>query len=409
MMSKKIIVASFFSLFIYQNTYGQIDTLINYNTQTRQMYSYPPVKIDSLKLFDNTNWNFGNEGGVDILDLNPPLETYNNSGFTDFTPLQNLYSVSNFPSRTAVILFLNKKDTLKQKCSGILVASNYVLTDCHCIGDYDSLKTLKFYDSLWVYPAYDNGIENPQFGKSIGVEYITFKSNLHAWFEQDIALIKLKDEIGIKTGWVGIAFSNDDEFYQENVFHKFSYPGSRDQLDSTRFNSGDTLYYNYGTLDLIDDTWIGYGISGIPGQSGSSLFYTNNEEYYSVGTQVWSRNSRHLRITPEIFYSFQYVLNNNTLNLETKKILLGDYYLSDAYPNPFNPRTTLEYTLPRSVHVSISVYNLLGQQVESLIDKRQTGGKYKVHFDCANLSSGLYFVVMEAEELRLQRKIVLIK
>lgn len=403
----------FFILFVIfinsKNNYGQLDTLINYNVESNQIFDYPQTIIDSSKIFDNTNWNIGSEVGFSLFNTKPPDSTYNNSGFSDFRPVQNFYPVNNFPIRTAVKLFINENDTLKQKCSGILVAYNYVLTDCHCVGIYDTNRTLVFYDSVWTYPAFDNGNENPVFGKSLGIEYITFKSNLQGFYKKDIVLIKLKEGIGTKTGWVGIAFSKDDSYYVNKVLHKLSYPGTVDPVDSTRIFNGDTLYYNYGTLDLIDDLSIGYNITGIPGQSGSSLFYTNNEEYYSLGTQVWSAFSRHIRITPEIFYAFKPIIKNGIAGNDDLIDIISDYYLSEAYPNPFNPKTKINYFIPNSGLVLLKLYDILGKEIQTLVNEVQNKGEHIININGQDLSSGVYFCRIQSNDFFATKKIILLK
>jgi hypothetical protein len=93
-----------------------------------------------------------------------------------------------------------------------------------------------------------------------------------------------------------------------------------------------------------------------------------------------------------------------------------EYSLSEAYPNPFNPTTTIEYTLPRPSHVSLVIYNILGQTVATLKEEIQQGGYKEVRFSAAGTSSGVYFVRLEATSLekpgttfRQVRKIVLVK
>ncbi len=389
--------------------YAQTDTLINYNLETKQTHLYNPISIDTTKMFDHSEWNYGTESGLDLLALSPPEFTFHNSGFTDFIPARNLYSVNNYPVRTAVKIFFITNDSLKQKCSGILVAKNYVLTDCHCIGAYDSNNVFQFQDSISISPAFDNGRENMIYGKSSGIEYITFKSNMINFWQKDIALIKLKEEIGIKTGWVGIAFSKDDDYYKNKVFHKFSYPGTVDLSDSTRIFNGDTLYYNYGMLGLIDTGWLGYNIYGIPGQSGSSLIYTDNKEYYSLGTQVWADSSRHIRITPEIFYSFKSIINNDLSNDEDDKGINIGYYLSEAYPNPFNPSTKISYVMPKTSFVQLKVYDIMGREVQTLVNGIQSEGKHEITFNASGLSSGIYFYIMQSDGFFSTKKLMLLK
>lgn len=392
--------------------YSQQDTLINYNTTTHQIFYYPIVPIDTTKDFEQSGWNYGSYPGRDFLDLEPPDSTYNNSGFTDYIPLQNLYITNNYPSRTAVKLYRSKNDTLFQLCSGIMVAPEYVLTTCHCVGGYDTNGVLIFRDSIWVFPAFDNGIENSLFGKSLSAEYITFKSNLNignGFYSKDIALIKLNDGLGIKTGWIGIAFSNDDSYFESNIFHKVSYPMTVDHNDSTRIFNGDTLYYNYGTLDLVQEKWIGYNIEGIRGQSGSSLFFTDNTGYYSFGTLAWSGNSRHRRITPEIYYPFKDVILDSLSLVGDEKVLVDDYFLSNAFPNPFNPSTKFRYNIPHHSLVQIRIYNVLGREVRKIIDQEQEAGEYEFIFEATGLPSGIYFCHFQTGEFTATKKIILLK
>ncbi|MCF8315057.1 MAG: T9SS type A sorting domain-containing protein [Ignavibacteriales bacterium] len=373
------------------------------------MNYYPSVGIDSQKIFDNTNWNKGSEPGLSLLNTLPPEITYNNSGFSDFLLAREKFSPADYPARTAVILFVSENGILKQKCSGVLVAYNYVLTDCHCVGIFDTSSRLRFFDSIWVYPAFDNGYENPVFGKSLGAEYITFKSNLTGFYKKDIALIKLNDDIGAKTGWLGIAFSTDDSYFENKVLHKFSYPGPVDPTDSSRIFLSGSLYYNYGTLDLITSDWIGYNITGIPGQSGSSLFYTNNDEYLSFGAQVWSGQSKHLRITPEIFYPFRSVINNGVSSFKVGHDNAAFYYISEAYPNPFNPVTNVNYSIPQTGLVELKLFDIMGREVLTLINEIKVKGEYHTTIDGSHLSGGVYFLGIRSGRFYQVRKLILLK
>jgi V8-like Glu-specific endopeptidase len=392
-----------------QITFAQTDTLISHDIETGLNHIYPPIIIDTTKTFDNTAWNYGTEAGFDSLNLTPPTNTYNNSGFTDFVPAHNFFPVNDYPARIAAKIFVIRNDSLKQECSGILVAKNYVLTACHCIGEYDTNYVFHFFDSLAVYPGFDNGKENQFFGKSPAVEYFTFKSNLVGSWKQDMALIKLKDDLGTKAGWVGIAFSKDDLYFKNRVFHKFSYPGFVDPSDSTRIFNGDTLYYNYGTLDLIDPKWLGYNINAIPGQSGSSMLYTNNKEYYSFGVSIYASSSRNFRISPEIFYAFKSIISSGISVIKNDKELIKSYYLSEAYPNPFNPSTHITYEIPVAGLVQLKVYDILGKEVKTLVNEIKTKGKYNISFYAGGLSSGIYFYRIQAGSFVSTKKLILLK
>ncbi len=88
--------------------------------------------------------------------------------------------------------------------------------------------------------------------------------------------------------------------------------------------------------------------------------------------------------------------------------------LHNAYPNPFNPTTTISYSLAETGPIEISVYNLKGQKVRKLIDKRQTAGDYEVVWDGKNssgrpVSSGVYFYRMSAPDRTLVKKMTMVK
>jgi hypothetical protein len=77
-------------------------------------------------------------------------------------------------------------------------------------------------------------------------------------------------------------------------------------------------------------------------------------------------------------------------------IVPGTYFLSENYPNPFNPSTTLRYGIPERSRVRIAIHNSIGQLVSSAIDEMKNSGFYEFTFDGAQLSSGIYFYRLEA-------------
>ena len=91
-----------------------------------------------------------------------------------------------------------------------------------------------------------------------------------------------------------------------------------------------------------------------------------------------------------------------------------DYILSQNYPNPFNPVTSINYEIPTDQRVALSVYNILGQEVVSLVNKEQFAGKYTIRWDgtsnrFTNVSSGTYFYVLQTNNFKQVKKMVLLK
>ena len=74
----------------------------------------------------------------------------------------------------------------------------------------------------------------------------------------------------------------------------------------------------------------------------------------------------------------------------------GSGFSTSSYPNPFNPTTIINYTLPDNEKVIIKVYDILGREVKELINEQKTAGTYSVEFDGSKLSSGVYFYTITA-------------
>lgn len=84
-------------------------------------------------------------------------------------------------------------------------------------------------------------------------------------------------------------------------------------------------------------------------------------------------------------------------------------HLHNNYPNPFNPATTIKFDLPTETHVTLTVYNLLGQRVSVLVNGQVDAGYHQVQFDASRLASGTYLYRLEAGERSLTQSMMLIK
>ncbi len=85
------------------------------------------------------------------------------------------------------------------------------------------------------------------------------------------------------------------------------------------------------------------------------------------------------------------------------------FALAQNYPNPFNPSTMITYSLPAPMHVTLKVYNLLGQAVGVLVNGQQGGGSHSVRFDATSFPSGIYFYELKTPEKVMVRKMMLMK
>ena len=101
--------------------------------------------------------------------------------------------------------------------------------------------------------------------------------------------------------------------------------------------------------------------------------------------------------------SFEY---SNTIEVE---IAPSVFSLSQNYPNPFNPNTTIKYSIPLSSNVVIKVFNVLGDEVTTLVDAQKQAGTYELTFNAENLSSGVYFYQLKAGTFIETKRMILIK
>jgi hypothetical protein len=85
------------------------------------------------------------------------------------------------------------------------------------------------------------------------------------------------------------------------------------------------------------------------------------------------------------------------------------FSLQQNYPNPFNPSTTIRYTVPARSNVTLKIYNILGQEVESLVNMEQTANTYEVRFDASRFSTGVYFYELRAGNYRDVKKMIMLK
>ena len=98
----------------------------------------------------------------------------------------------------------------------------------------------------------------------------------------------------------------------------------------------------------------------------------------------------------------------------TEGIAAVRFSLSQNYPNPFNPSTAISYTVPTRCHVTVTICNVLGQRVSTIVDEVQSAGKHTAYWDGIDhagrvVASGVYFYQIGAGELTEKRQMVLLK
>jgi hypothetical protein len=104
----------------------------------------------------------------------------------------------------------------------------------------------------------------------------------------------------------------------------------------------------------------------------------------------------------------------NPTAVEDGAITANSFKLFDSYPNPFNPTTTINYELPTSSFVTLKVYDILGNEIATLVNEYKSAGKYQTSFDAKNisnqqLSSGTYFYQLQTDGKIITKKMILLR
>lgn len=89
--------------------------------------------------------------------------------------------------------------------------------------------------------------------------------------------------------------------------------------------------------------------------------------------------------------------------------VLSSYKLEQNYPNPFNPVTNIQFSIPYATNVKLSIYNILGQRVATIINTQMAAGTHRIEFDASYLSSGIYFYRLETPDYTNIKKMILMK
>jgi len=157
--------------------------------------------------------------------------------------------------------------------------------------------------------------------------------------------------------------------------------------------SNGTIYFSrdYGSnWRIVDD--------GLPNQNLKSIYYDNSFLYVATDQAgIWKIS-----------------IDDNILDVKDKqKFLISNFELSQNYPNPFNPSTKINYQLPAAGNVTLKVYDVLGNEVATLIDANKSAGSYEVEFKSTvgsrQLANGVYFYQLKAGDYLETKKMILLK
>jgi len=129
----------------------------------------------------------------------------------------------------------------------------------------------------------------------------------------------------------------------------------------------------------------------------------------SIDSVVYEENRSQDRFGYVNTYRFFEQGNRIITSINKVEPIPSYYVLMNNYPNPFNPSTTISYQLPKQSKVTIRIFDILGREVATIVNEEKLAGIYSVLFEGNNLSSGIYFYQLNADDIILTKKFVLMK
>ena len=195
-------------------------------------------------------------------------------------------------------------------------------------------------------------------------------------------------------------YDGDELTYTWNLFLNTS---DEESVLSVSTEDETEVTLTYGAVNQL------LGTLGVEVGSVATVYWNVTVSDTDSSYAVASRYNFTTQAYEPLFYSVELTRGEISTSVEDLDQLPSVYKLEQNYPNPFNPTTSISFDLPMASDVNLTVYNMLGQRVATLLNESRNAGRYSVSFDASSLSSGLYFYRLEAGTFMQTRQMMLIK
>jgi hypothetical protein len=242
---------------------------------------------------------------------------------------------------------------------------------------------------------------------------------LHSWSSgnnADSGFVRIKKQFS--TGIQRNSYTESIVFFKlynltptvNNISGRIDFSISADGINFFKINS---LWMNIGE---IGGDWI-LQISQLFGNNAPQTIWYTAIEFHSYFVDYWNIDSIRLDCGLDYLcfssYSYPQVIIDDFEGLpngvQIQNGIVKNFEINQNYPNPFNPNTKIQFFIPKTANTQLVVFDILGNEVEKLIDRRLSSGNYFVDWNAGKYSSGTYFYRLTTEDLSETKKMILVK
>ena len=253
---------------------------------------------------------------------------------------------------------------------------------------FENLGAGKYYVRLYRATGYGSYIVNASF-ETPSMANDTELNNDYS----SASSISLNSKVTGHLGYYSNSLTDYDDYYVLNLS-----------------SATDSLYIRIDSETSLDADI--YLLNNQQNQLSSATTYGNKDIIKYGALSAGTYYIRIYRATGQGSYALMCSLHdivNPLTDVKENEIIPTTFSLSQNYPNPFNPSTTIKYDIPQTANVTLKVYDVLGNEITTLINENQTPGSYSVKFNAGNLSSGIYFYRIDTGSFSQVKKFILMK